>query len=171
MSMVQHFRDLRVYRDAFAAAMRIFDASKFWPKEERYSLTDQIRRSSRSVCGNIAEAWRKRRYPGHFTSKLSDADSEVAETQAWLEFPRECGYIRTEQQRELDEDYERICGGLVKMMTEAELWCGPSALVKETSTEYGTAAAVPHTPILPHTDRTKAVNRQTRSKRTAISQA
>ena len=74
--MVKHFRELRVYREAFDAAMRIFECSKEWPKEERYSLTDQIRRSSRSVCEQIAEAWRKRRYVAHFRSKLTDADSE-----------------------------------------------------------------------------------------------
>jgi four helix bundle protein len=170
MSMVQHFRELRVYRDAFSAAMQIFDASKSWPKEERYSLTDQIRRSSQSVCGNIAEAWRKRRYPSHFTSKLSDADSEAAETQAWLEFAYECGYIREEQYREMDAVYERICGGLVKMMTDAEVWCGPSTLVKETAAEYGTVEEAPHTPFLPHphTHRKNAINRRTRAKRTAI---
>ncbi len=83
--MVKHFRELRVYRDAFDAAMRIFDCSKEWPKEERYSLTDQIRRSSRSVCEQIAEAWRKRRYIAHFRSKLTDADSEAAEG---LTYPR-----------------------------------------------------------------------------------
>jgi four helix bundle protein len=75
MALVKHFRELRVYRQGFAAASRIYKLSKRWPKEERYSLTDQIRRSSRSVCANVAEAWRKRRYPAHFVSKLSDADS------------------------------------------------------------------------------------------------
>lgn len=91
--MVKHFRELRVYREAFEAAMRIFEYSKAWPKEERYSLTDQVRRSSRSVCEQIAEAWRKRRYIAHFRSKLTDADSEAAETQSWLEFALRCGYI------------------------------------------------------------------------------
>ena len=81
MSMVKHFRELRVYSEAFDSAMRIFEYSKKWPKEEKYSLTDQNRRSSRSVCEQIAEAWRKRRYIAHFRSKLTDADSEAAETQ------------------------------------------------------------------------------------------
>jgi four helix bundle protein len=91
--MVRHFRELRVYQDAFGAAMIIFQLSRSWPQEERYSLTDQIRRASRAVSANIAEAWRKRRYPAHFTSKLSDADSETAETQAWLDFAHSCGYL------------------------------------------------------------------------------
>lgn len=135
--MVKHFRELRVYREAFAAAMKIFNASKGWPKDERYSLTDQIRRSSRSVCSNIAEAWRKRRYPAHFVSKLSDADGEAAETQSWLDFALESGYITREEYSEVDGAYETISGGLVRMMDGAEDWCGPAGLVKEDSEEYG----------------------------------
>ena len=109
--MVKHFRELRVYREAFDAAMRIFECSKEWPQEERYSLTDQIRRSSRSVCEQIAEAWRKRRYMAHFRSKLTDADSEAAETQSWLEFALRCGYITQEVFDELDAIYEKVSGG------------------------------------------------------------
>ena len=86
-------RDLEVYKKAFDAAMQIFDLSRSFPKEETYSLTDQIRRSSRSVCANLAEAWRKRRYEKAFISKLSDSESEAAETQVWLEFATKCGYI------------------------------------------------------------------------------
>jgi len=89
--VIGHFRELRVYCQAFDAAMRIFELSKAWPMEERYSLTDQIRRSSRSVCENVAEAWRKRRYTAHFISKLSDADAEAGESQAWLDFALRCG--------------------------------------------------------------------------------
>ncbi len=92
-----HF-DLEVYKRAFAAAMRIFELSKGFPPEERYSLTDQMRRSSRSVCANIAEAWRKRRYPAHWVSKLSDSEAEAAETQTWLEFAVECGYLKGKPQ-------------------------------------------------------------------------
>lgn len=147
--MVKHFRELRVYREAFATAMRIFDASKDWPKEERYALTDQIRRSSRSVCANIAEAWRKRRYLAHFISKLSDADSEAAETQSWLDFARESGYITQTEYNELDGFYETISGGLVKMMDGAEDWCGPAGLVKEDAVEYGRKKNS-HTSIRPH---------------------
>jgi len=137
--VIEHFRQLRVYQSAFEAAMRIFELSKRWPKEERYSLTDQIRRSSRSVCGNIAEAWRKRRYVAHFISKLSDADSEVAETQAWLDFALRCGYISEMEHDELNRIYENISGGLVKMMTEPEKWCGPANLRKEKSPDYVSA--------------------------------
>jgi four helix bundle protein len=84
-------RDLEVYCKAFEAVMSIFEASKAFPKEETYSLTDQVRRSSRSVCANLAEGWRKRRYAGAFVSKLSDAEAEAAETQVWLEFAVKCG--------------------------------------------------------------------------------
>jgi four helix bundle protein len=114
--MVKHFRELRVYQDAFAAAMTIFQLSRSWPQEERYALTDQIRRASRSVSANIAEAWRKRRYPAHFASKLSDADSETAETQAWLDYAQSCGYLTKKQFSELDQIYEGVSGGLVTMM-------------------------------------------------------
>jgi len=111
---------------AFEAAMKIYNLSKGWPKEEKYALTDQIRRSSRSVCANMAEAWRKRRYVAHFISKLSDSDSEAAETQSWLDFAMSCGYITDTNFRELDLVYENISGGLVKMMSEPNKWCGPA---------------------------------------------
>lgn len=117
--------------------MRIFEVSKSWPKEERYSLTDQIRRSSRSVSTNICEAWRKRRYQAHFISKLSDSDAEAAETQGWLDYALACQYITQIDFQELDQKYEFISGGLVKMMSNAEQWCGPSHLVKEDAAEYG----------------------------------
>ena len=90
MSKIQTHRDLKVYAIAFDAAMRVFELSKHFPKEETYSLTDQIRRSSRSVCANIAEAWRKRRYEAAFVSKLIDCEREAAETQTWLEFAVHC---------------------------------------------------------------------------------
>ena len=128
--MVKHFRELRVYREAFDAAMRIFECSKEWPKEERYSLTDQIRRSSRSVCEQIAEAWRKRRYIAHFRSKLTDADSEAAETQSWLEFALRCGYTTQAVFDELDAVYEKVSGGrqcraVVHLKQPGEgRWCG-----------------------------------------------
>lgn len=90
---IKRVEELCVYKRGFAAAMQIYELSKQWPKEERYALTDQIRRSSRAVCANIAEAWRKRRYPRHFISKLSDADAEAAETRTWLRFALHCGYL------------------------------------------------------------------------------
>jgi four helix bundle protein len=89
---VRH-HELEVYRKAFEAAMRIFEITKSFPKEETYSLTDQIRRSSRSVCANIAEAWRKRRYEAAFISKINDAEGEAAETPTWLEFSVKCEYL------------------------------------------------------------------------------
>ena len=136
--VIGHFRELRVYRQAFDAAMRIFELSKAWPKEECYSLTDQIRRSSRSVCENVAEAWRKRRYPAHFISKLTDADAEAGESQAWLDCALRCGYLTQEDYADLDQRYETICGGLVRMMTEPDKWCGPAQL-RETDSEYITS--------------------------------
>src|SRR4051794_8220680 len=89
-------RDLKVYQRAFDSAMRIFAETKHFPREETYSLTDQIRRASRSVCANIAEAWRKRRYEAAFVAKLNDAETEAAETQVWLEFATACEYLSPE---------------------------------------------------------------------------
>ncbi|GIV61503.1 four helix bundle protein [Rhodocaloribacter litoris] len=129
--MVRHFRELRVYQQALEASMHLFVLSKAWPVEERYALTDQIRRSSRSVCANIAEAWRKRRYPNHFVSKLTDADAEVAETQSWLDMALRCGYLSAEQHGKLDATYEAIASGLVGMMQHRDTWCGPARLREE----------------------------------------
>jgi len=144
MALVKHFKELRVYMQGFAAASRIYELSKHWPREERYSLTDQIRRSSRSVCANIAEAWRKRCYPAHFVSKLSDSDSEAAETQTWLDFALDCGYINQQAYDELYGIYETVIGGLVNMMANPDAWCGPSQL-REPTPDY-----VPHTPTSTH---------------------
>ena len=93
---VTNHHELVVYQKAFAVAMELFRVSKRLPKEEMFSLTDQARRSSRSVCANITEAWRKPRYEAHFVSKLSDAETEAAETQTWLEFAVHCGYVKSE---------------------------------------------------------------------------
>jgi len=98
---IRTHRDLEVYQMAFETAMKIFEESKSFPKEERYSLTDQVRRSSRSVCANLAEGWRKRRYEASFLSKLSDAEAEAAETQVWLEFSVKCGYLKKDTGQEL----------------------------------------------------------------------
>ena len=95
MSSNQSFRDLTVYKKAFEVAMEIFELSKAFPKEEKYSLTDQIRRSSRGVCSCIAEAYRKRNYKAYFVSKSSDADMENSETQSWLDFAQACNYLET----------------------------------------------------------------------------
>jgi four helix bundle protein len=114
--------DLEVYQLAFAAAMKIFEISKNFPKEETYSLTDQIRRSSRSVCSNQAEAFRKRRYPKSFISKLSDSESEAAETQTWLDFSLKCSYVSIKEHDELNETYDNIIGKLVNMSLHPENW-------------------------------------------------
>ena len=125
--IVSHFQ-LRVFGLAFRCAMEVFELSERWSAEERYSLTSQIRKASRSVCSNISEAWRKRRYVPHFVSKLSDADGESAETQTWLKFARECGYLAEEDCARLDSDYDIICGSLVKMMNSPQPWCGPASV-------------------------------------------
>jgi four helix bundle protein len=90
---IKSAKDLIVYEKAYALAMQIFEMSKRFAPEERYSLTDQIRRSSRSVCTNLREAWAKRRYEAHFVSKLTDADGENGETETWLDFAHDCGYL------------------------------------------------------------------------------
>jgi four helix bundle protein len=114
--------DLEVYQRGFDAGMQIFNHSKLFPKEERYSLTDQIRRSSRSVCGNIAEGWRKRRYPQAFVSKLTDSEAEAAETQSWLQFAVKCGYLDRETGAALYKEYDRVIAMLVKMATNIDDW-------------------------------------------------
>src|SRR2546426_154385 len=122
--IVRH-EDLDVYKRAFLVSMRIFQASKRFPKEETYSLTDQIRRSSRSVCANLAEAWRKRRYPASFLSKLSDAEAEAAETQVWIKFAVESGYLDSDLAFEFHADYEAIIRTLVGMVNNSESWTFP----------------------------------------------
>ena len=119
---IRTHKDLEVYQHAFDAAMRIFEISKRFPKEETYSLTDQIRRSSRSVCSNLAEAFRKRRYPKSFIAKLSDSESEAAETQTWLDFAFSCSYITKEENTDLNMTYENIIGKLVNMSLKPENW-------------------------------------------------
>jgi len=102
--------------------MRVFELSKAFPKEETYSLTDQIRRSSRSVCANLAEAWRKRRYEAAFKSKLFDSEAEAAETQVWLDFALRCGYLDSDEARQLYREYEEIIRLLVAMINHPENW-------------------------------------------------
>lgn len=115
-------QDLIVYRKAVEAAMQIFEITKSFPKEETYSLTDQIRRSSRSVPANIAEAWRKRRYVAAFISKLNDAEGEAAETQTWLEFAVRCDHIEREKAKALFIEYEEIISMLVSMADNPQKW-------------------------------------------------
>jgi four helix bundle protein len=118
------FWELEVFKSAYKYAMEIFEISKAFPGEEKFSLTDQIRRASRSVCTNTAEGWRKRRYfPKHFVSKLSDADTEAAETQVWLKFSRDCKYMTEEKFAELFDAYDKIQAQLVVMMKKSDDWC------------------------------------------------
>lgn len=119
---IKTHRELEVYQMAFDAAMKIFELTKKFPKEETYSLTDQIRRSSRSVCSNLAEAWRKRRYAAAFVSKLSDSEAEAAETPVWLEFAVKCGYLDAKIARELYRMYENIIGKIINMLWHPEQW-------------------------------------------------
>src|ERR1035437_8708510 len=119
---IRTHRDLEVYKRAFADAMTIFNISKRFPTEEKYSLTDQIRRCSRSVNGNIAEAWRKRRYEGAFIAKLSDAEGEAAETQVWIEFAVKCGYMTRQEGLPLSRGYDRTIGTIVGMINHPETW-------------------------------------------------
>ncbi|HEX2473342.1 MAG TPA: four helix bundle protein [Lacipirellulaceae bacterium] len=123
---LQKHTELDVYKKAFAVAMDIFTLSKAFPKEETYSLTDQIRRSSRSVCANIAEAWRKRRYEAAFIAKLSDCESEAAETEVWLQFAVECDYLERESAAEIYRTYEEILRMLVTMIDNPDSWTIPS---------------------------------------------
>ncbi len=134
--MVTDFKELRIYRRAAEAAMKIFELSDQWPPQEKYALTDQIRRSSRSVCSNIGEAWFKRQYPRHFASKLSDASSEAAETIVWLDFARKCGYLDPRDAEELEQEFRGAIGGLTKMIAQKENWCGPSSRVREEYLRY-----------------------------------
>ena len=119
---IQEHTDLEVYRKAFDGAMLIFEGTKKFPKEEAYSLTDQIRRSSRSVCANLAEAWRKRRYKAAFVSKLSDAEGEAAETQVWLQFAVSSGYLEREGSASLYQTYDEIIRMLVSMINKPQFW-------------------------------------------------
>ena len=116
-------KELRVYQIAFESAMDIFKLTKQFPSEERFSLTDQVRRASRSVCANIAEAWRKRRYQAAFILKLNDAETEATETQVWLDFAERCGYIESKTHDELFDHYDHICRQISKMIAEAGKWC------------------------------------------------
>ena len=113
-------RDLKVFQLAYKLAMEIFQISQAFPKEEKYSLTDQIRRSSRSVAANIAEGFRKRQYPKMFVSKLADSDGEATETQVWLDFARDCNYLPLEKHAELIKSYEEVGKMLGTMMSMPE---------------------------------------------------
>ena len=122
MKLIRHHWELEVYKLSVEAAMDIFRASKKWPKEEMYSLTDQIRRSSRAVSAAIAEAWRRRKYEAVFVNKLNEAEGEAAESQTWLEYAVKCEYLDRKEGARLFRTYDRIIGKLVKMGNEPEKW-------------------------------------------------
>ncbi|MGB7160090.1 MAG: four helix bundle protein [Tepidisphaeraceae bacterium] len=123
--MATSFKELRVWQNAMDLAMEVFELTKAFPADERYSLTDQARRASRSTASNIAEAWRKRRYVAHFVAKLSDSEQEAAETQTHIEFARRCGYCSDEVAQRLDARAEEILAQLSIMIRDADRWCLP----------------------------------------------
>ena len=120
-------KELKVYKEAYALALEIFQISKMWPAEERYSLTDQIRRASRSVCSNLREAWAKRRYEAHFVNKLTDADAENSETDTSLDFALDCGYITEAEHKEMTADCAGIGRMLGSMIRSPEKFCPPTS--------------------------------------------
>src|SRR5262245_16106267 len=122
---ITHHWQLDVCAISVEAAMRLFELSKAFPREEMYSLTDQMRRSSRSVSGHIAEGWRRRRYEAAFCDKLNGAEAEAAETQSWIEYAVRCRYMSRKDGRELHRMYDRIIGKLVKMQNNSEVWLLP----------------------------------------------
>ena len=137
LSHAKSFRDLLVYQKAKAVSRRIFELSKAFPKEETYSLTDQIRRASRSIGAQIAEAWAKRRYERHFVSKLTDADAEQMETQHWVDEAYDCQYVDPKQAEELTEELMQIGRMLNSMMDKANLFCAQSNhVIRDEPVEY-----------------------------------
>jgi four helix bundle protein len=122
MEIIKSHKELVVYQMAFKSSMEIFILTKSFPKEEVYSLTSQILRSSRSVSANLAEAFRKRRYEKAFVSKLSDCETEAAETQVWLDYSLECGYLSKDSYERLFNEYDKLIGKLVVMMRHPEKW-------------------------------------------------
>jgi len=119
---IKSYKELRVYQSAMDTAMEILHLTKTFPQEEKFSLVDQIRRSSRSVCTNLAEGWRKRRYKAAFIAKLSDAESEACETQVWLEIAGRCKYLDIKIVEKLDQVYDQIMAQLVKMIDNPDKW-------------------------------------------------
>ena len=137
LNHAKSFRDLVVYQKAKKVSRAIFEISKGFPKEETYSLTDQIRRASRSIGAQIAEAWGKRRYERHFVSKLTDADAEQMETQHWVDEACDCRYLDSKQAEELTEELMQIGRMLNSMMDKANLFCAQSdGVIREEAVEY-----------------------------------
>lgn len=128
---IKSYKDLRVYNNAMEAAMKIFELTRTFPPEEKYSLTDQMRRASRSVCSTIGEAWRKRANQAAFTARLNESESVACESQVWVEFARKCGYLKDEISDELDAAYDQILGQLFKMIRESDKWTIKSSRFSE----------------------------------------
>ena len=128
---IKSYKDLRVYNNAMEAAMKIFELTRTFPPEEKYSLTDQMRRASRSVCSTIGEAWRKRANQAAFTARLNESESVACESQVWVEFARKCGYLKDEISDELDAAYDQILGQLFKMIKESDKWTIKSSRFSE----------------------------------------
>jgi four helix bundle protein len=120
--IINSYKDLRVFQNAMGACMDIFEQTKAFPGPERFALVDQVRRSSRSVCANLAEAWRRRRYEAAFVAKLCDSESEASETQVWIEIARRCGYFQEEVAKRLDTAYDQITAQIVRMTQEPQKW-------------------------------------------------
>ena len=134
------FKDLRVYQEAREVSRAVFNLSKAFPKEEMFSLTDQVRRAARSIGAQIAEAWGKRRYEKHFVSKLTDADAEQMETQHWIGEAFDCGYISEADAGRLNSGLEGVGRMLHAMMAKADSFCGPpDGTVREPEAEYFSA--------------------------------
>ena len=123
MSQINSFKDLIVYQKAYRLAMDIFEISKTFPKEEKYSLTDQIRRSSRSVTSCIAESWAKRRYVKSFINKLTDSLGEEYETEVWLDYSRDCSYITIQNHEDLLSGYDEVRKMLISIIANPDKWC------------------------------------------------
>jgi len=122
MSLIKSYRELDVYKNAMELTIKIFELTKALPPEERYNLSDQVRRSSRSVCTNLAEAWRKRRYRAAFIAKLSDSETEAAETQVSAEIALRCRYWNQETFDQIDQGYEKVLGQIIRMSDQADKW-------------------------------------------------
>ena len=120
---IRHFRDLDVYQRAFKAAMELFEITKTFPSEEKYSMVDQVRRYSRSVCSSISEGWRKRNYEAVFRNKMTDSMQEASETQCWLEFAQACRYISNDTFIRMDKEYENIIGMLIMIEKKSNKFC------------------------------------------------
>jgi four helix bundle protein len=145
--LIKSYRELDVYQLGIKGAVRIFELTKLFPSEERFNLVDQIRRSTRGVCANIAEAWRKRRYKAAFISKLSDAETEAAETQVHAEIAFQCGYLTEQQFKEIDQYYDQIIGKIIRMIESADSW-----LIKKKDSENKRGAIFTNTPTPQHSD-------------------